>query len=74
MFNTQFLVELNNDSMSSNDDDVSETCRQSQIKQKRRPQAIQYIQTKKPDQFESILNLMSRIHDDSKVLCSRIDT
>jgi hypothetical protein len=74
MFNTQFLAELNNESISSDDGDVSETCRQSQIKADRRPQAIQYIQTKKPEQFDNILNLISRIHDDSKVLCSRMDT
>lgn len=74
MFTTQFLAELNNESISSANCDVSETGRQSRITQDRRPQAIQYIQTKKPEQFDNILNLILRIHDDSKFLCSRIDT
>ncbi len=60
--------------MYSDDGDVSETCRLSQTKSDKRPQAIQYVQAKKPEQIESILNLISRINDDSKVLCSRIDT
>lgn len=80
LFSSGFVRELNhvsNSSLSVN----SETARHTQdscLGQPNKLQAIQYIKNKrqpyKASNLESIINMMSRFIDESKVLHSRIDT
>lgn len=87
LFNSKFLRELNCDNSMDESNalqDVSETFRlnQSNEFQPNKLQAVQYINQKKRQNknnnygmdLEDIINYMSRFHEESKVVASRIET
>ena len=87
LFNSKFLKELNCDNSMDESNalqDVSETFRlnQSNEFQPNKLQAVQYMNQKKRQNknnnfgmdLEDIINYMSRFHEESKVVASRIET